>query len=233
MTFRLPPNFKNGYLLSLVVHGALLLIMALLAIHPVTRLNWHSFEWSQEQPQKLEIPASSQGVTKRSENQQSNTAAQETTVSQSIEQPTAKGETNTVLEQPKIADTSVTEPNRSVSRVVRNPGKNALRSIGENLPGGDYGFSGSLEQGGGEAYIISQPKPAIIPSEEGEVYLEFKLDPAGRVDMSSVNIISYSTASYADAVQKALRSWKFGFKGRYEPNRMYRIRCKFVIDERE
>jgi TonB family protein len=233
MTFRLLPKFNIGYLLSIVVHAVLLLIMALLAIHPAIQVKWHSFEWSQEQPQKLEIPASSKGDTQRSASQEIKAVAPVAAVSQSIEQPITKGETNSVLEQPKIADTSIIEPNRSASRVVRNLGKNALRSIGENLPGGDYGFSGSLEQGGGEAYIISQPKPAIIPSEEGEVYLEFKLDQAGRVDMSSVNIISYSTASYADAVQKALRSWKFGFKGRYEPNRIYRIRCKFVIDERE
>lgn len=232
MNINLPSRLKNGYFASAIAHAVLFIIMAFLFIHPATQVKWHSFEWEQGQPSLPSKGVSSKGltpqpgVTKSSESLVHEAAKPET------EPQVNKGESTRVLEQPQISETSNTETNRSAVRVVRTPGRNALRNIGQNLPGGNFGFSAALEQGEGGAYIISQPKPTVMPTEEGEVYLEFRLTSLGTVDMSSVNILSYTSGNYAESVQKALRNWKFGFKGQYKPETSYRIRCKFVIDER-
>ncbi len=231
MTVKLPPSLRNGYLLSLIGHLILMLILALLFISPVLPVKWHSFEWESQSEPSMEpgssigtSPALTESITPQQE--LSNPA-----LKQDTEIPASKGETIPTLEQPKLAAPSQTKDEHTGVRVIRTPGKSALKNLGESLPGTGDGFSASMEQGGGEAYIISQPKPAIMPNEEGEVYLEFKLTKEGNVDLSSVNILSYTSANYAEAVQKVLSRWKFGFKNRYDPNRSYRILCKFVIDE--
>lgn len=231
MTFKLPPSLRNGYLLSLIGHLVLMLILALLFISPVMPLKWHSFEWESQSEPSTEpgsAPGTSPALNEATAPQQelANPVSKLDT-----ELPLNKGEDIPTLEQPKLAAPSQTSDEHTAIRVIRTPGKSALRNLGESLPGTGDGFSASLEQGGGEAYIISQPKPAIMPNEEGEVYLEFRLTKEGNVDLGSVNILSYTSANYAEAVQKVLSRWKFGFRNKYDPNRSYRIRCKFVIDE--
>jgi hypothetical protein len=117
------------------------------------------------------------------------------------------------------------------SSFPHNRNSSALQEIPGTIIGSNFDFSTSLEEGGGEAYIISQTKPQINPTEEGEVYLEFKLTPKGTVDLGSVNILSYTSATYAEAVRKVMPLWKFGFKGNYNPKQLYRLRCRFVINE--
>ncbi|GAB1366459.1 hypothetical protein MASR1M36_13300 [Candidatus Cloacimonadaceae bacterium] len=231
MTFKLPPSLQNGYLLSFVGHIVILLLLAIIFISPVMPVKWHSFEW-----ETISEPSAEPGSAKGS-----SSAPVEKTALQSVpaspapslesEEPIRSGESIPVLEKPILATPSQNQSDHNAVRVIRTPGQSALRNLGENLPGTDNGFSASLEQGGGEAYVISQPKPAIMPTEEGEVYLEFRLTRDGNVDLSSVNILSYTSAKYAESVQKVLGRWKFGFRNKYDPNRTYRIRCKFVIDE--
>jgi len=232
MTGKRLSKLKNGYVISLVVHLILMLLLALWIVRPALQVKWQSFEWEPGEQARASEASPSRGLTHNPGTTQTVKAVSQTqSAPVSPVSPVSVGDLRPALEQPKIADSSPLEQKSDAVRAVRSLSRGTLKSLGENLPGGNFGFSSSLEEGGGEAYIISQPKPAIMPTEEGEVYLEFRLTAKGFVDMGSVNVLSYTTASYAEAVQKVLKTWRFGFKGTYNPNRTYRIRCKFVVDE--
>ncbi len=227
---KLNQRLVNGYTVSAFVHLILLIILALLIIKPFVPSRWHSFEWELDPAKPLQEPASNKGVSGKAVEEDS-TPVQETVREENKGTSPANvipAEIAPILDVPKPIDISASTnaPVRAVRKF-----SSTLRNMGENLATGNLGFSASMEQGGGEAYIISQPKPQIVPTEEGEVYLEFKLTPTGKVDSSSINVLSYNSAAYLESVRKAMASWKFGFRGAYNPERLYRIRCKFVVDE--
>ena len=134
-------------------------------------------------------------------------------------------------ELPLAMPQSSSQAYSSSAPISRNQAGTALRNVGNGLPSGNNGFSTSLETGDGDAYIISQPKPNIVPHEEGEVLLEFRLTSSGAVVMGSVNVLSYTSGSYLESVRRVLPTWKFGFRKAYNPDKMYRIRCKFTVDD--
>jgi len=230
LKLKLNPRFANGYTLSALAHIILLVLLALLMIKPFVSSQWHSFEWVLEDENPSEEAASTKGVLGKAEISPlvniANQASEEGSVSPSAS--SVPSELAPIIEQPKPINSN--SSSKEQVKAIRRT-SSALRSVGENLPTGNMGFSSSMEQGGGEAYIVSQSKPQIVPNEEGEVYLEFKLTPTGNVDYNSINVITYSSAAYVESVRRAMRTWKFGFRGAYNPDRLYRIRCKFVIDE--
>ncbi|MCK9309547.1 MAG: hypothetical protein PHH43_05855 [Candidatus Cloacimonetes bacterium] len=233
MNLKLHPKLKNGYVLSLIGHLLLLLILAIFVIKPTLPTKWHSFEWELPDTPKLSATVASKGaipgpITPIAEKQSVN---QEEAVAQSSP-PTEVKQQPRVLESPVIdASNSSATTNPPSIRTSRNRTSDALRSLGNTLPSGNFGFSSNLEQGDGDAYIIAQPKPVIVPDIDGEVFLEFKLNNKGGVDANSLIVLSYNSASYVEAVKKVLPQWRFGFRGAYNPDRKYRIRCKFIINE--
>lgn len=228
MNLRIHPRLRNGYAVSFILHGLLCLLCALLFIKPMLPAKWHSFEWELPEPDPSPEAAAAMGVS-------SAPASEETPVvsaSSDIVSPAQQTQPEPVRIDNPVIETPATPSSSARRTKIPNTRRGSgLRDLSSNLPGGDYGFSANLEQGSGEAYIISQPKPQIVPNEEGEVYLEFRLTPRGDVDMNSVVVLSFSNAKYQEAVQKAMRSWRFGFRGAYNSERKYRIRCNFVINE--
>ncbi|PKN73186.1 MAG: hypothetical protein CVU50_04080 [Candidatus Cloacimonetes bacterium HGW-Cloacimonetes-3] len=232
---KLHPKLNNGYTISAIGHLIILMLFAFFAVKPNLPLKWHSFEWELPDIPKLSSTLASKGILPRTDTAIAEESSKTNTEPQASNPlPTTAAKQPRIIESPVIdtpTSTTTTTSTTDPVRLSRNRTSNALRSLGNTLPSGNYGFSADLEMGDGEAYIISQPKPMIVPDVEGEVYLEFKLSQKGGVDMNSVIVLSYTTGNYVEAVKKVLPQWRFGFRGVYSPERKYRVRCKFVLDE--
>lgn len=229
---KLHPKLTNGYTLSAIIHLIILLLFAFFAVKPNLPLKWHSFEWELPDTPKVSSTLASKGVIPREDTaiaEENSATVSEPTPSEP--QPTNVTSQPRIIESPVIETPSSTNSSNEPVRLSRNRTANTLRNLGNTLPSGNFGFSADLEMGDGEAYIISQPKPLIVPDVEGEVYLEFKLTQKGGVDMNSVIVLSYSTGNYVEALKKVLPQWRFGFRGAWVAERKYRVRCKFVINE--
>ncbi|HNQ44370.1 MAG TPA: hypothetical protein PKI59_08060, partial [Candidatus Cloacimonadota bacterium] len=110
-------------------------------------------------------------------------------------------------------------------------GSDALRSVIPSGPlsgSGDTGFSASLESGSGDAYVITQSIPKINPVSDDEVVVRFRLSDSGTVVMSSLEVLSYRQAVHVEALRQEMPSWRFGFLGTYNPERIYSLRCRFI-----
>lgn len=222
------PSLQSGYVISALLHVVALLILAFFAIKPVLPLKWHSFEWDASLFKEYSTEAASSGSTETPATE----AAAQSASSTPANAAELSGAINThnsdsqLLEPPATASPTDNRKSAAMSRL-----EEYSRNRGTNPSDGNKGFSASLEQGNGEAYIISLPKPQIVPKEEGEVYMEFRLTAKGEVDMNSVVFLSFSSAAYVESVQRVMRLWRFGFRSTYNPNRNYRIRCNFVVNE--
>jgi len=218
----------NGYFISAVFHLLLFILCAFYVIQPYVPEKWYTFEWEPADRTTLIESYSAdilQEITKPAE------IAGEKEINIVNGNPVSIGESEPAIAMPLNVLAREDAKSTIPSSFPHNRNSSALQEIPGTITGSNFGFSTSLEEGGGEAYIISQTKPQINPTEEGEVYLEFKLTPKGTVDMGSVNILSYTSATYAEAVRKVMPLWKFGFKGNYNPKQLYRLRCRFVINE--
>jgi len=232
-----PSKLLNGYFLSAVFHLLLFVLFAFYVIQPYLPEKWYSFEWEPLKESTVMEPANKEAIT----NGKNNNADAAKTISAgnpgnteliiSNETPSGIGDSEPAIAMPLSAFTEEDTKTALPNSYSRNRNANALNAIPGTSAEGNFAFSTTLEEGGGEAYFIHQAHPQISPTEEGEVYLEFKLTAKGLVNMSSVNVISYTNATYAEAVRKVMPLWKFGFKGSYNPRQLYRLRCRFVINE--
>jgi hypothetical protein len=234
-----PFKLFNGYFISVVFHLLLFLFFAFYFLKPYTPEKWYSFEWESSQENKVKKTSSlriedliggknaagSAGISK----------SQESSGNMSLNlnklTPERAGESESVITMPLNVPNQEENKANIPSSFTRNRGAHSLKEIPGTFQKTNPNFSATLEEGGGEAYIISQSKPQIIPTEEGEVYIEFKLMRNGAIDMNSVNILSFTNAAYVESIRKVMPSWKFGFKGVYNPKTTYRLLCRFVINE--
>jgi len=211
---KLHPKLNNGYTISAIGHLIILMLFAFFAVKPNLPLKWHSFEWELPDIPKLSSTLASKGILPRTDTAIAEESSKTNTEPQASNPlPTTAAKQPRIIESPVIdtpTSTTTTTSTTDPVRLSRNRTSNALRSLGNTLPSGNYGFSADLEMGDGEAYIISQPKPMIVPD---------------------VEVLSYTTGNYVEAVKKVLPQWRFGFRGVYSPERKYRVRCKFVLDE--
>jgi len=223
---------KNGYLISTVIHLLIILILALLVLKPKLPQRWHTFEWETPEITAVSNVQSSQGIVPNAPREVADIPSP--IVSPGVvhtTQPAVVSPAPRIIESPLLEAPAASSTTSDTNTQNRKRVASSLRSMGNTIPGGNSGFSADLELGNGEAFIIQQPKPLIVPTIDGEVLLEFKLSSRGTVDISSVKVLSFSTAAYVEAVQKVLPQWQFGFRGAYQPDRLYRVRCRFVVDE--
>lgn len=232
MNRKLTHKYFNGYSLSLLLHALLLLLGALYVIKPQLQVTWHQFAWESPEPGFYSDSPAARGLPQ--ESSASASAANEAgipgpsaTSAETAEHAASQRIVELPLETPQASNTS----SNKLSGVNRQLGSSALRELGSKALGGNMGFSSSLEPGSGDAYVIEQLKPQIVPSQDGEVLLEFRLSPQGRVVMNSVKVLSFSSAAYVEAVRKVMPEWRFGFRKAYAPQKVYRLRCKFVTNE--
>lgn len=214
-----------------MIHIAILLLFALILLKPVIEQKWHEFEW--ETPAKEAIAQSPGKRSLTPDLKESPTAPPASNLEPSLPSapvnPTVKP-----IESPLI-ETPITQSNTDNATVVRiNRNRNmtdALRGVADTntTGGGNFGFSASLEDGGGEAYIIKQTIPKITPTMDDDVVVEFRLSESGSVIQNSINIVSYKQSAHVNALRAEMQNWRFGFKGAYNSTRVYRLRCKFSL----
>jgi hypothetical protein len=232
VTIKASKLIKNGYLISSLIHLLIILILALIILNPKLPERWHSFEWETPSDNAVSNVQSSQGIVPNAPREVADIPSPLVTpgeVQNTV--PTVVSPTPRLIDSPLLEAPAVSTSTSDINTQNRRRAATSLRSMGNTVPGGNSGFSADLEMGSGDAYIIQQPKPMIVPNIDGEVLLEFKLTNRGSVDISSVKVISFSTAGYVEAVQRVLPQWQFGFRGAYQPDKLYRVRCRFVVDE--
>lgn len=224
MKVSLPIRDKYPFLISLGLHGLILLIFALISLNVKPETRWHQFEWlvaSEPKAAASPFPSSNEGAPQaaaRASKPAKAVSGQESHSFHDIESPLLESPTQV---KPKIQTTPVRE----------SPLSPALNSAANTAAGdaGTAGFSYSMLDGGSDAYFIRETKPKITPLEDDVVIVEFSLSANGRVNMNSLNVISYRRAAHWEALRKEMGSWIFGFTGAYKPEQLYRIRCNFTL----
>lgn len=232
MIKKIPGRYLNGYSLSMLLHALLLMLGALYVIKPHITYHWHQFEWELPAPGLIADHPSSQGLPLLSSADHPSPDFSDTPAATSPEPASESDITSRrIVESPLDKPSATAQATTTLPGINRRLASGALRDLGNNTSGGNMGFSSSLEPGSGDAFIIDQLKPQIVPTQDGEVLLEFRLSPRGFVEINSVNILSYSSPAYVEAVLKVLPEWKFGFHRAYNKDKLYRVRCKFIINE--
>ena len=225
-------RFINGYSLSVILHLLLLLLGAVYVVRPKIHKTWHQFEWNLKEPSQVIANPGMKGISDYQSPQSNAPAMANDATSKSV--PVAGGNENTPS---RIIDLPIERPSFNGQADLNDAGryreldKRVLQAPGGSLAGGKYGFSSQMEAGGGDAYFLQQVNPRIAPNQDGEVLLEFRLTAKGTVIMNSLNVVSYTSTAYVDAVRKVLPEWKFGFNKAYDPKKIYRIRCRFITNE--
>lgn len=213
---RIPLN--KPYMISLIIHLSLLLLLSLWKIIVEDPQKWYEFEWlSRESYIGSVAPAAAGKDT--AEDAIADIPQTDTESSVSSED---------FIEQPSWDSTDNNVPNPNTN-VIRSDLSTTIHDSGLPRGGSSSGLSLDLTQGGGDAYFIRESLPDISPLMDDTVVVEFSLNRDGSVRMNSVKVISYRRAEHWRALRDAMRSWRFGFTGGYNPNNVYRISCRFTI----
>lgn len=214
-----PAPFYKPYLISASLHLLLLLVLALWTVSVRDNSRWYQFEWlSEADLGRLEAAGRPGEPLAEPSTDALPRATEETTTDAApvIEQP--------VWDSPD-SSTPIANPAASTANI-----SSSLRESALPLGSGSARYSSSLLEGGGDAYFIREVPPNINPLIDDTVIVEFTLSRDGRVNMSSVSVISYRRAEHFRALREAMREWRFGFTGAYEPSKVYRIRCNFSLN---
>ncbi|MBP7117911.1 MAG: hypothetical protein KBB33_06225 [Candidatus Cloacimonetes bacterium] len=216
---------SSSMALSVVLHLLILLILAFFYTNPQEQTIWHEFEWFSDELRDADLPSE---ISREEElNPAQPRDGEQQRAPMAIENAEAPATSSTLIEAPVIDD----------NEIDSHPG-NAINSphIAYTVPGvnsatdGGSSYNSSLVSGSAEAYIIRQSPPRISAIMDDEVLFDFKLSESGKVIMSSVSVISYRQSTHWEAIRKEMPSWRFGFKGRYNSERVYRMRVVFKVN---
>lgn len=218
-------RMHSALVISLALHLFILLILAFIYYTPVMQKIWHEFDWLSPDiseiapPEPQGITESAAGIPKPAEKVHT---TQESEVIRPIQSP--------LIESPVISDA----PAQSgwYEEISHTQGSAKLSAVGDipSNSGGASPYNAALVSGAAEAYIIRQNPPKISPLSDDEVLIDFQLSESGRVLMNTVNVLSYKESAHWEAIRKVMPSWRFGFKGQYNSQRVYRIRIVFRVN---
>lgn len=229
--FLAPVLQRYPYLISVGIHVVILLLFMLISLNTEANQQWHEFDWILEQREEPPITEPMQSSLPR--------ANEESSASMEIPEDTGVSEETELVQNPVVSpiESPLLEvPNQdtgaAVTSIERNPSlTEALSSAGVDAtnPLGTGGYSSTLIEGGSDAYFLHETRPNIKPLMDDTVIVEFRLLSSGRVDMSSLSVVSYRRAEHWEALRVAMRDWRFGFTGPYNSEKRYRIRCNFTL----
>jgi hypothetical protein len=219
---------RSSLAISLALHLLLLFILGLLHLSPLEIPRWHEFEWLSPDPPEQAIPAEQSLMG-------SDAPAADIAASHPVEaasaplNPAVKPITSPLIETPVLGDQSA--EHSAPVQIDHAAISGALHNVGNvaDATGTAYGYNASLVSGSSEAYIIRQSPPKINPMMDDEVLIEFRLSESGRVLMNTVSVLSYKQSAHWEAIRTEMPSWRFGFKSRYNADRLYRIRVVFRV----
>lgn len=216
----------NPYLQSALLHLILLLIMALVHFSIQPKQSWYQFDWLSEKSEIEDVLATISEAPYDSYEEE-NISISDDNFEESLPEAMdiSPGESEIaekLSEEPKQEEK--TQLSGTMAKLL-NPKSSAGSAVR-----GTQGFQTSFLQGDSEAYFTHSKTPDVKPLMDDSVVVEFKLNANGKVNMSTVNVISYRKAEHWQALRKAMEAWKFGFKGAYNPNQIYRIKCNFSLN---
>ncbi|MDZ4121580.1 MAG: hypothetical protein U1C33_04125 [Candidatus Cloacimonadaceae bacterium] len=226
---------KNPIVLSGLIHAILLLILALVTLHPTEPIRWHSFDW--EQNYTTEIPEKrGDRLPDTSGNTRPDTSPEQVGQIPIPSQDHFAEETSSpvAIANPIEARSELIET-PSFSKQVKTPASSSLprdqRAVSylRDVPYGSKTGKGSGNDGFGTDFdgegvnIVSRIAPNVEATIYGTVTMEFRLNSDGNVVSESITVRSYTASEYIRASVNALEKWKFSFVGRYDRNRIYRI----------
>jgi hypothetical protein len=214
----LPIWRKNPYLISLGLHGLLLLIFALVSFNVKPPTQWHQFDLMLDPPPKG-APSSAAGAS-------SGKPKAATKIAKPAESVPELAHSLQDIESPLLDSPVQTKPKIETKPRRETPLSPAANTVGNT---GAAGFSFSLIEGDSDAYFIYETKPQIRPLENDVVVVEFSLSADGRIKMNDLKVERYNSGAHWEALQQEMRSWRFGFTGAYNPEKRYRIRCDFRL----
>lgn len=212
--------FHHSLFYSVMLHLILFVILAFWQINIAPKKAWHSFELFRHPTDYAQ--AMSQKPSSATEDGDTQSAAQNQANPTHTEEHFATSHESSLLEMPDLTDydADATTPPGFESELWRDANSGATSSLTSRI---------SLLEGSGRAYFLREKLPAITPLMDDNVVLEFRLKSDGRVDMSSIKVISYRKAEHFQSLRKAMEEWRFGFTGRYDATKTYRIRCRFTL----
>ncbi|HQQ67550.1 MAG TPA: hypothetical protein PLX77_01855 [Candidatus Cloacimonadota bacterium] len=211
--------------LSVALHLLILLILAFFYTNPQEQTIWHEFEWFSDEFSDVALRA--EISQEEEQNPAQARGGQQQKASMATENPEAKTTPSTLIEAPVIDYSEISNTPGNAIDIPHTahsvPGVNSASESGSS-------YNSSLVSGSAEAYIIRQSPPRISALMDDEVLFDFRLSESGRVIMSSVSVISYRQSAHWEAIRREMPSWRFGFKGRYNSERVYRMRVVFKVN---
>lgn len=219
---------KSSYAISIALHLILLLLLSLIFYRPTKLPNWHEFEWFTDATKEEMLPAALQNIGSNTPNTDAATHSGQPVAAK----PNAavKPITSPMIETPVLGEadgaSSAVAPTDNSALVGH------LQNLGEAVTssGNAYGYNASLVSGSSEAFIIKQNPPKIRPIMDDEVQIEFRLSESGRVLMNTVSVLTYKQSLHWEAIRAEMPAWRFGFKAKYNADRIYRIRVVFRVN---
>lgn len=210
----------DNYLISLLIHAAVLLILALISYKQIPPMKDLIIDWVTEQtPQIIQEDFAPAGSTRN------------------LAQAPAQAISNQPVEENPVVERTSAE--RNVARSIEPPtsrttstdntaptagtGSQYLSGVISNLSSGQSGNNGFLlEDDDGNITIIKSviPKPRI--SDYGRVKLQFRINQDGSVDAQSVIPVIIDDPIYTQESIKALKQWRFSVRN-YNREKNYRI----------
>ncbi|HOH59556.1 MAG TPA: hypothetical protein PLI73_01470 [Candidatus Cloacimonadota bacterium] len=216
---------SSSMAISVVLHLLILLILAFFYANPQEQTIWHEFEWFSDDLSVADLPA--EISREEEENQAQAREGEQQRAPMATENTEAPATPSTLIEAPVIDDNELhNHPGNAIDiphTAYTVPGVNSATDSGSS-------YNSSLVSGSAEAYIIRQNPPRISAIMDDEVLFDFKLAESGKVIMSSVSVISYRQSAHWEAIRREMPSWRFGFKGRYNSERVYRMRVVFKVN---
>jgi len=210
----------DNYLISLLIHAALLLILALISYKQIPPMKDLIIDWITETtPQVIQedfAPAGSARNLARSQTQAtSNQPVEENPV---VERISTDRQVARSIEPPTTRTTSTDN-----TAPTAGTGSQYLSGVISNLSSGQSGNNGYLlEDDDGNITILKSviPKPRI--SDYGRVKLQFRINQDGTVDAQSVIPVIIDDPIYTQESIKALKQWRFSVRS-YNREKNYRI----------
>jgi len=222
--------FKSPEAASIIIHLVLFLILTLIVIRPQEAVQWHSFEW--QAPPEDPDPKGNASVQYARDVMPRAETVQERQVPDQVREPQVtseippsrkpvESELVDPVHHPDLHDTSPKLPpiTRGLRHIQGTPDR-------EGQAGGEREFGEIMDTD--DIEIIHRVKPDIEVREFGSVTLTFRLRSNGTVDPYSIVVMGFDRGAYGTASEDALKQWRFRFKGRFNPNKVYQITFKFT-----
>ncbi|MDD2210280.1 MAG: hypothetical protein PHN71_03035 [Candidatus Cloacimonetes bacterium] len=208
----------RAYAISIFIHIVVFGIFSVLHLNTKNQQKWHSFDWLSETNMGRVNTSAQYGENKGLKNLDSMVK----------NQPESGNASASKIESPFLESIENQEPAINPQRITGSISDKLKEAGSIGNPESKAYYSNMLE-GDADVYFINETLPTIAPLINDSVVVEFSLYRDGKVNMNRVKVITYRRSEHWLSLKEAMQSWRFGFTGTYNAQRVYRIRCNFTL----